>query len=154
MDVIGIFEREWPVITAAPVIVIGGAIVIAGLAAIGAWKLKGSIDRGEIREFKAQVDTAKTQVKSANAQRQLILECEQAALAAQAKLEREFQEYKAINVAGTSETQLAAIDKIDAALVEVRTANTAVSTAISVPLVQSQEVSLTPMLPSQSDQNA
>jgi hypothetical protein len=73
-----------------------------------------------------------------------ILEREKAVLAAQAKLEREFQEYKAIKVAGTSETQLAAIDKIDAALVEVRTANTALCTAILVPLVQSQKVSLTP----------
>jgi hypothetical protein len=72
-----------------------------------------------------------------------ILEREKAVLAAQAKLEREFQEYKAIKVAGTSETQLAAIDKIDAALVEVRTANTALCTAILV-LVQSQKVSLTP----------
>ena len=141
MDVIGIFEREWPVITAAPVIVIGGAVIIAGLAAVGAWKLKGSIDGGEIRELKAQVDTAKAQVNTAEARRQLILEREQAALAAQAKLEREFQEYKALKVAGTSETQLVAIDKIDAALVEVRTANTALSTAIHVPLVQAQKVS-------------
>ena len=141
MDVIGILEREWPVITAAPVIVIGGAVIIAGLAAVGAWKLKGSIDGGEIRELKAQVDTAKAQVNTAEARRQLILEREQAALAAQAKLEREFQEYKALKVAGTSETQLVAIDKIDAALVEVRTANTALSTAIHVPLVQAQKVS-------------
>jgi hypothetical protein len=144
MDVIGILEREWPVITAAPVIVIGGAVIIAGLAAVGAWKLKGSIDGGEIRELKAQVDTAKAQVNTAEARRQLILEREQAALAAQAKLEREFQEYKALKVAGTSETQLVAIDKIDAVLVELRTANAALSTAIHVPLMQSQKVSLTP----------
>ncbi len=144
MDVIGILEREWPVITAAPVIVIGGAVIIAGLAAVGAWKLKGSIDGGEIRELKAQVDTAKAQVNTAEARRQLILEREQAALAAQAKLEREFQEYKALKVAGTSETQLVAIDKIDAVLVELRTANVALSTAIHVPLMQSQKVSLTP----------
>ena len=144
MDVIGILEREWPVITAAPVIVIGGAVIIAGLAAVGAWKLKDSIDGGEIRELKAQVDTAKAQVNTAEARRQLILEREQAALAAQAKLEREFQEYKALKVAGTSETQLVAIDKIDAVLVELRTANAALSTAIHVPLMQSQKVSLTP----------
>jgi hypothetical protein len=144
MDVIGILEREWPVITAAPIIVIGGAVIIAGLAAVGAWKLKGSIDGGEIRELKAQVDTAKAQVNTAEARRQLILEREQAALAAQAKLEREFQEYKALKVAGTSETQLVAIDKIDAVLVELRTANAALSTAIHVPLMQSQKVSLTP----------
>jgi cell division protein FtsL len=144
MDVIGILEREWPVITAAPVIVIGGAVIIAGLAAVGAWKLKGSIDGGEIRELKAQVDTAKAQVNTAEARRQLILEREQAALAAQAKLEREFQDYKALKVAGTSETQLVAIDKIDAVLVELRTANAALSTAIHVPLMQSQKVSLTP----------
>ena len=101
--------------------------------------MKRSIDGGKIKELKAQVDTAE-------APRQLVLECEQNALAAQAKLEREFQEYKAIaiKVAGTSETQVAAIDKIDAAFVEVRTANTALCTAILVPLVQSQKVSLTP----------
>jgi hypothetical protein len=144
MDVIGILEQEWPVITAAPVIVIGGAIIIAVLTAIGAWKLKGSIDGGEIRELKAKANTTRAQVKTATARRRLILEREKASLAAQAKLEREFQEYKAIKVAGTSETQLAAIDKIDAAFVEVRTANTALCTAILVPLVQSQKVSLTP----------
>jgi hypothetical protein len=141
MDVIGIFEREWPVITAAPVIVIGGAIIIAGLAAIGGWKLKGAIDGREIKELKAKADTARAQVDTAEARRQLVLKREQAALAVQAKLEREFQEYKGLYVAGASETQLAAIDKIDAALVEVRTANTALSTAIHVPLVQAQKVS-------------
>src|SRR5450759_1724003 len=114
MDVIGILEREWPVITAAPVIVIGGAIIIAGLAAIGGWKLKGAIDGREIKELKAKADTARAQVDTAEARRQLVLKREQAALAVQAKLEREFQEYKSLYVAGTSETQLVAIDKIDA----------------------------------------
>jgi hypothetical protein len=125
MDVMGILYRESPVITSAPVIVIGGAIIIAVIAAIVAWKLKASIDGGEISELQTQVGRAEAYVDTVKARRQLVFEREEDVLAAQAKLIREFQEYKALLVAGASESQLAAINKIEAALIACTTASTA-----------------------------
>jgi len=125
MDVMGILYRELPVITSAPVIVIGGAIIIVVIAAIVAWKLKASIDGGEMSELQARVDRAEAYVDTVKARRQLVFEREEDVLAAQAKLIREFQEYKALLVAGASESQLAAINKIEAALIACTTASTA-----------------------------
>lgn len=127
----GILYRESPVITGAPVIVIGGAIIIVVITAIVAWKLKASIDGGEMSELQARVDRAEAYFDTVEARRQLVFEREEDVLAAQAKLIREFQEYKALLVAGASESQLAAINKIEAALIACTTASTAL-----VPLVR------------------
>ena len=59
VDIFDILSREWPLILGAPLLVISGGIILAsGAFAIG-WKLKSSIDDGEVRACKERVELAK-----------------------------------------------------------------------------------------------
>jgi|SRR5208337_4874211 len=59
VDISDILSREWPLISEAPVLVISGGVILVGAAFSIAWKLKSSIDDGELRAYKAYLDFAK-----------------------------------------------------------------------------------------------
>jgi len=58
MGPIEILEREWPVITGAPFLSIGGAVVLMIVFFTIGWKLKGAIDSGELRGINQRLQLA------------------------------------------------------------------------------------------------
>lgn len=56
MEILDILQREWPLIAAAPVIAMGGALIVFLAAFTVAWKLKSAIDEGQINARNGQID--------------------------------------------------------------------------------------------------
>jgi uncharacterized protein involved in exopolysaccharide biosynthesis len=114
MDVFDLLAREWPLITGAPVLAIGGGVLLAGAAFIAAWKLKGSIDDGELRAYRAQLQLAKDREADAKEKRD--------------DYEKQVADLKAKAAAGASKEELAEISaRVDAAFAEFQAANNAVN---------------------------
>ena len=91
-DILDILTKEWPLFSGAPILAIGGALVIGAGAWTAAWKLKGSIDDG--------------QVKAANERMQLAAEREKDVREKRDLLEREIAELKAQITGGAPQEAL------------------------------------------------
>lgn len=118
MDIFSVLQREWPLIAAAPVIAIGGAFLVAITCGGFAWWLRASIDDGELRAFRAQLELARQ--REANARdRQADLERDIAALQTKIAESPSAEEFKSLS------------DKVDEAFVQLSNANNAVHYALT-----------------------
>ena len=124
MDVLDILQKEWPLVAGAPVIAIGGALILLTAAFTAAWNLRSAINDGQIKQRDALVDTLKERLL-------LATDREQAVQRAREELEKQVQELKAQIAAGASIEALTPITaKVDTALGVFRSANNELQKAL------------------------
>jgi hypothetical protein len=124
------WTEELRVVIGAPHIVVPLLLLVGG----GAWWLKDKIDDGEVRGLKAKNEVLDERLK-------LAADREQAVQEARDELEKQVEELKAQIAAGATRETLAPVTaRVDAALGEFRSANTALRQVISVPIGQSASV--------------
>jgi FtsZ-binding cell division protein ZapB len=131
-EVFDILAKEWPLIADAPIIAIGGSLILLAVAFTGAWRLKNAIDDGQLKEQDARIDTLKERL-------QLAAEREQAVQKAREELEKQVQELKA-NAGAPKETLGPITASVDSALAAFRTANNELQKVVSIPIEQSISV--------------
>jgi hypothetical protein len=124
MEIFNILQKEWPLIAGAPILAIGGALILLVAAFTIAWKLKGAIDDGQIKERDAKIDTLNERLLFAG-------EREQAVQKAREELEKQVQELKRQVTAGAPKETLAPITaRVDTALGDFRSANNELQKAL------------------------
>ena len=117
LEIFDILQKEWPFIAGAPVIAIGGGLILLTVAFTAAWKLKSAIDDGQIKQRDAEMSVF-------NARLLLAKEREQAVQMAREEVEKQVQELKAQITAGASKEALARVTaRVDNALFDFKSAN-------------------------------
>jgi hypothetical protein len=113
-EILDILSREWPLISGAPVLVIGGGAILVIAAFTIAWMLKTSIDDGELRGYKAQLDLTKQREAYAKDK--------------QDELEKQVADLKAKIAANAPQVEVdESVGKVSVALEEAKAANNAVN---------------------------
>jgi hypothetical protein len=121
MDILDILNREWPLIVGAPVLAIGGGVILFGVGCTFAWRLKSSIDDGQVRARQAETDAYKAQVALAK-QREAV------AKEKQDELEKQVADLETKIAANTSRAEVdESFEKVTIALGEAKAANNAVN---------------------------
>ena len=125
MEIFDILQREWPLIAGAPVIAIGGGLILLTAAFAVAWKLKSAIDDGQLRQRDAEFSVG-------NARLLLAKEQEQAVQKASEEVEKQVKQLKAQITAGASEEALALVtSRVDNAFFCFESANNELQQAMA-----------------------
>jgi hypothetical protein len=116
-DILDLLAREWPLIANAPVLAIGGSLILLMAGWSVGWKLKGAIDDGEVRAANARMELAADRERDVREKLDL--------------LQRAFRELRDKVATGASGQELGPVQyKFSSTLNDVVAANTALRQVI------------------------